>query len=99
MKKLNPPCPGEILVEDFLKPLQLSQYRVAKSIHVPPRRINEIVHGQRTITADTALRFSKFFGNSAQFWMNIQTWYDLEIEKDKIASKLEKEIFPYNSAA
>jgi addiction module HigA family antidote len=99
MKKINPPSPGEILVEEFLKPLQLSQYRVAQSIHVSPRRINEIVLGKRTITADTALRLSKFFGNSAQFWMNIQTWYDLEIEKDKIAGKLDKEIHPYNSAA
>jgi antitoxin HigA-1 len=99
MKKLIPPSPGEILLEEFMKPLNLSQYRVAKSINVPPRRINEIIHGHRSITADTALRLGKYFGNSAQFWMNIQTWYDLEKEKDKIAKKIEKEIFPYNYAA
>jgi antitoxin HigA-1 len=99
MKKLLPPTPGEILLEEFLKPLDLSQYRVAKSINVPPRRINEIIHGQRAITADTALRLGKYFGNSAQFWMNIQTWYDLEKEKDKAAGRIEREVLPYNHAA
>jgi antitoxin HigA-1 len=99
MKKLIPPSPGEILLEEFMKPLNLSQYRVAKSINVPPRRINEIIHGHRSITADTALRLGKYFGNSAQFWMNIQTWYDLEKEKERISEKIEKEVFPYNYAA
>jgi addiction module HigA family antidote len=97
--KIDPPYPGEILLEEFMKPLNLSQYRVAKSINVPPRRINEIVHGQRSITADTALRLGKYFGNSPQFWMNIQTWYDLEKEKDNISAKLEREVHPYNTAA
>jgi addiction module HigA family antidote len=98
-QKIDPPHPGEILLEEFMKPLNLSQYRVAKSINVPPRRINEIVHGQRSITADTALRLGKYFGNSPQFWMNIQTWYDLEKEKDNISAKLEREVHPYNTAA
>jgi addiction module HigA family antidote len=97
--KIEPPHPGEILLEEFMKPLNLSQYRVAKSINVPPRRINEIVHGQRSITADTALRLAKYFGNSPQFWMNIQTWYDLEKEKDHISAKIEHEVHPYNTAA
>jgi antitoxin HigA-1 len=97
--KIEPPHPGEILLEEFMKPLNLSQYRVAKSINVPPRRINEIVHGQRSITADTALRLAKYFGNSPQFWMNIQTWYDLEKEKDHISVKIEREVHPYGTAA
>ena len=97
--KIDPPHPGEILFEEFIKPLKLSQYRIAKSINVPPRRINEIIHGQRAITADTALRFGKYFGNSPQFWMNLQTWYDLEIEKDKILEKLNRDIHPYKTAA
>lgn len=97
--KIDPPHPGEILLEEFMKPLKLSQYRVAKSINVPPRRINEIVHGQRSITADTALRLAKFFGNSPQFWMNIQTWYDLEREKDRISNKIERDVHPYTAAA
>jgi len=97
--KLYPPHPGEILLEEFMKPFNLSQYRVAKSINVPPRRINEIVHGKRSITADTALRLAKYFGNSPQFWMNIQTWYDLEKEKDHISDKIEHEVHPYTTAA
>jgi antitoxin HigA-1 len=98
-KKIDPPHPGKILMEEFMEPLGLSQYKVSKSIHVPPRRINEIVHGKRSITADTALRLGKYFGNTAQFWMNLQSWYDLEIEKDKILDTLNKEIHPYKSAA
>lgn len=97
--RMIPPHPGEILFEEFLKPLNLSQYRVAKSINVPPRRINEIIHGQRAISADTALRLGRFFGNSPQFWMNLQTWYDLEIEKDKILDKINREIHPFKKAA
>jgi addiction module HigA family antidote len=97
--KINPPHPGEILFEEFLKPLKVSQYRIAKSIGVPPRRINEIVHGQRAITADTALRLGKYFGNTPQFWMNLQTWYDLEMEKDKLKEKLDRENLPYKNAA
>ncbi len=84
--------PGEILLEDFLKPMGVSQYRLAKATSVPARRINEIVHGKRAITADTALRLSRFFGISDRFWMNLQTRYDLEIEKDRLGSRLEEEV-------
>jgi antitoxin HigA-1 len=84
--------PGEILDEEFLKPLKITQYRLAKDISVPPRRINEIVHGKRAITADTALRFSRYFGNSAEFWLNLQSHHDLEKEKDKLAEILESEV-------
>ena len=79
-----PVHPGEILLEEFLKPMSISQYRLAESIHVPARRINEIVLEKRGITADTALRLSRFFGNSAQFWMNLQTRYELESARDII---------------
>ncbi len=91
-KKLPPIHPGEILLEEFLEPLEISQYRVAKDISVPPRRINEIVHGTRAITADTALRLARYFGTSERFWMNLQTRYDLEVEKDRLAGRLEKEV-------
>ena len=91
-KKLPPIHPGEILLEEFLKPMAISQYRIAKSISVPARRINEIVHGKRAISADTALRLSRYFGMSEQFWLNLQTRYDLELEKDRLGSKLEKEV-------
>ena len=80
-KKLPPIHPGEILQEEFLAPLGLSQYRLAKDTSVPPRRINEIVRGQRSITADTALRLARYFGTSELFWTNLQTRYDLEVEK------------------
>ncbi|GBD32536.1 Antitoxin HigA [bacterium HR33] len=84
--------PGEILREEFLKPLGISQYRLAKDISVPPRRINEIVHGKRSITADTALRLARYFGTSERFWLNLQTRYDLEVEKERLGSRLEKEV-------
>lgn len=84
--------PGEILHEEFLKPLEISQYRLAKDISVPPRRINEIVHGQRSITADTALRLARYFGTSERFWLNLQTRYDLEVEKERLGRRLEKEV-------
>jgi addiction module HigA family antidote len=80
--------PGEILLEEFLKPLKLTQYRLAKDIGVPPIRINQIVHGKRAITANTALRFSKFFQNSAQFWLNLQNHYDLESQREILAETL-----------
>ena len=83
-KILEPIHPGEILLEDFLVPLGLSQYRLAKGISVPPRRINEIVHGKRSISADTALRLSRFWGTSERFWLNLQSRYDLEVEKDRL---------------
>ncbi len=97
-RKIPPVHPGEILLEDFLKPMEISQYRLALAIGVPPRRINEIVHGLRGITADTALRFSKFFGMSEGFWINLQTRYNLETEKDLIGKTLQK-IKPWAKAA
>jgi addiction module HigA family antidote len=91
-KKMMPIHPGEILLEEFLEPMGLSQYRLAKDINVPARRINEIVHGKRSITADTALRLSRYFGMTEQFWMNLQTRYDLELEKDRLGSRLDDEV-------
>jgi addiction module HigA family antidote len=91
-KKLPPIHPGEILIEEFLKPMGISQYRLAKDISVPPRRINEIVHGKRSISADTALRLGRFFGMAPQFWLNLQTRFDLEITEDRLADRLETEV-------
>jgi addiction module HigA family antidote len=94
--KLPPIHPGEILLEEFIKPLGISQYRLAKDISVPPRRINEIVHGKRAISSDTALRLSRYFGLSEGFWANLQTRYDLEVAKDRLAGRLDKEIRVYS---
>jgi addiction module HigA family antidote len=91
-KKMQPIHPGEILLEEFLKPFGISQYKIAKDINVPARRINEIVHGDRAITADTALRLGKFFGNSPEFWLNLQSRYELEVQEDILADKLENEV-------
>ena len=91
-KKLPPVHPGEILLDEFLEPMGISQYRLAKDISVPPRRINEIVHGLRGISADTALRLALYFGSSERFWLNLQTRYDLEVEKDRLGGRLEKEV-------
>ena len=88
--KMPPIHPGEILMEEFLTPLNLTQYRLAKSIHVDPRRIHAIVRGQRAITAETALLLSRFFGNSAAFWMGLQTQYDFEIAQERLADKLDR---------
>jgi addiction module HigA family antidote len=85
---ITPIHPGEILLEEYLIPLGISQYRLAKETEVPPRRINEIVHGKRAITADTSLRLAKFFGTSEQFWLNLQARHDLELERDRLASTL-----------
>ena len=93
--KLPPIHPGEILLEEFLEPMGISQYRLAKDINVPPRRINEIVLGKRAITPDTALRLSIYFGLSERFWMNLQTRYDLEVEKDKSQKRLQREVRVY----
>ena len=93
--KLPPIHPGEILFEEFLEPMEISQYRLAKDISVPPRRINEIVLGKRSITPDTALRLSRYFGLSERFWMNLQTRYDIEVEKDRLEDRLEKEVHVY----
>jgi len=92
MKKMEPIHPGEVLMEEFLDPMGISQYRLAKEISVPARRINEIVHGKRSISADTALRLGRYFGTSAQFWMNLQTHYDLEAWMDKIGDRLDEEV-------
>ena len=97
-KKLPPIHPGEILLEEFLKPLGISQYRLAKNIHVPARRINEIVQGKRSISADTALRLSRYFGMSDRFWVNLQTRYDLEMEKDRLGTRLVEEVEVYRRA-
>ena len=86
---MAPVHPGEILLEEFLTPLAVSQYKLAKEIGVPARRINEIVHGQRRISADTALRMARFFGTSERFWINLQARYDLEVEKDRLGDALE----------
>jgi antitoxin HigA-1 len=90
--KLAPVHPGEVLFEEFLEPLGLSQYRLAKDISVPPRRINEIVHGKRAVTADTALRLARYFGTTARFWLNLQTQHDLDIEADRLGDRLEREV-------
>ena len=98
MKKMNPIHPGEILLEEFLIPMNLSQNRIATDIGVPPRRINEIVHGKRRITADTALRLAYYFKMSPQFWLGIQMDYDLDVEKDKLADRLPDEVKTYKAA-
>ena len=84
--------PGEILLEEFLRPLELTQYRLAKGLKVPARRINEIVHGNRAISADTALRLGRFFGNSPRFWLNLQTAYDLDVDRDRLGRTLERDV-------
>ena len=89
-KRMPPVHPGELLEEEFLKPLGLTQYRLAERIHVPRRRINEIVHGVRSITADTALRLARFFGTSDRFWLNLQATYDLEVERDRMGASLQE---------
>ncbi len=92
VRRLPPVHPGEVLDEDFLSPLGLTQYRLAKGLSVPPRRINEIVHGKRAITADTALRLARFFGTSERFWLNLQTGYDLEVERERLRTRLPREV-------
>jgi addiction module HigA family antidote len=98
-KRLAPVHPGEILLEDFLKPLGLSQYRVAKGLNVPARRINEIVHGTRAVSADSALRLARFFGTSERFWLNLQTGYDLEVERDRLKTRLAREVQVWRRAS
>jgi addiction module HigA family antidote len=97
-KKLAPTHPGEVLLEEFLVPLGISQYRLAKDINVSPRRINEIVLGKRSITADTALRLARFFGTSDRFWLNLQTRYDLELQKDLLGGRLVDEVEVFRKA-
>ena len=98
-KKLPPIHPGEILIEEFLRPMGISQYQFAKDISVPPRRINEIVHGKRSITADTALCLGRFFGIAPQFWLNLQNRFDLEVAEDFLADRLDKEVQVLSSNA
>ncbi len=97
-KKLNPIHPGEVLWEEFLKPMGISQNRLALNIGVPPRRINEIVLGKRGITADTALRLAKFFGTSAEFWLGLQAQYDLDVTAEELGKRLEQEVREYANA-
>jgi addiction module HigA family antidote len=96
--KLHPVHPGEVLLEEFLKPMKLSQNKLALNIGVPPRRINEIVLEKRRITADTALRLSKFFGMSAEFWLGLQTQFDLDVASDELGDRLDKEVKEYSTA-
>jgi addiction module HigA family antidote len=91
-RKLAPVHPGEVLLEEFLKPMGISQYHLAKDISVPPRRINEIVLGRRTVTADTALRLARYLGTSDRFWLNLQARHDLEVEKDRLGRRLTREV-------
>ena len=95
MVKLNNIHPGEILLEEFLAPLEISQNRLARDIGVPPRRINEIVHGKRSVTADTALRLARYFATSEAFWMGLQADYDLEQARDSLGDRLEREVCNY----
>ena len=93
--KLSPIHPGEVLLEEFIKPMNLSQNRLAIDIGVDARRINEIVLGKRSVTADTALRLARFFGNSPQFWLGLQTQYDLDVTEDQLGKRLDREVRPY----
>lgn len=97
-KKLPPIHPGEILSLEFLEPMAISQYRLAKDINVPPRRINEIVKGTRAVTANTALRLARYFGTSERFWLNLQSHYELEQERDRMGKTLEKEVLVRSEA-
>ena len=92
LKRMPPVHPGEVLLEEFMKPLGVSQYRVAKDVAVHARRINQIVHGKRSVTADTALRLARYFGTSDQFWLNLQAHYDLETEKDRLGDRIATEV-------
>lgn len=91
-RKLSPIHPGEVLLKEFLAPMGISQYRLAKDVGVPPRRINEVVRGQRSITADTALRLARYFRTTERFWLNLQTRYDLEMVKDRLGDRLDHEV-------
>jgi addiction module antidote protein, HigA family len=93
--RLPPVHPGEVLLEEFLEPLDISQYRLAKDISVPPRRVNEIVLRKRSVSADTALRLGRYFGTSEQFWLNLQSQYDLDVEKDRLGGRLEAEVVQF----
>ena len=98
-KRLAPIHPGEVLLTEFLEPLGLSQYRLAKDLKVPARRINEIVHGDRAVSADTALRLARFFSTSDRFWLNLQAAYDLDMERDRLGARLERDVPVYAAAS
>ena len=98
-KRLPPVHPGEVLLEEFLGPLGLTQYRLAKDVSVPARRINEIVHGNRAVSADTALRLARYFGTSDRFWLNLQAAYDLDVERDRLGKRLEQEVAVHRRAS
>jgi addiction module HigA family antidote len=98
-KKLPPIHPGEILLDEFLRPMGITQSRLARGISVSPRRIHDVVHGRRSITADTALRLSRYFGTSERFWLNLQTRYDLEVEKDRLGERLQAEVVEHAQAS
>lgn len=98
-KRMDPIHPGEILLQEFLEPMGLSQNRLARDIGVPPRRVNEIVLGKRRITADTALRLARYFNMSAGFWLGLQMDYELEVERDRLEGRLEREVAPYKKAS
>jgi antitoxin HigA-1 len=98
MKKIPAIHPGEILFEEFLKPLNISQNQIGNALGVSPRRINEIIHGKRSVTADTALRLSAYFGNSETFWLGLQMDYDLDIARDSLAKRIQKEVHPLVAA-
>jgi len=98
-KRLAPIHPGEVLLEEFLEPLGLTQYRLAKDVSVPARRINEIVHGTRAVSADTALRLARYFGTSDRFWLNLQAAYDLDIERDRLGKRLQQEVAVHRKAS
>jgi addiction module HigA family antidote len=93
-KRLAPVHPGDVLLEEFLAPMGISQYRLAKDIGVSPRRINEIVHGARAVSADTALRLARYFGTSERFWLNLQSQHDLDVETDRVGDRIEREVTP-----
>jgi addiction module HigA family antidote len=97
-RRLAPIHPGEVLLEEFLLPLGLTQYRLAKELKVPARRINQIVHGTRAVTADTALRLARFFGTSDRFWLNLQAAFDLDVERDRLGPRLKREVTVYRKA-
>jgi len=98
-RKIAPTHPGEILDEEFLKPLNITKYRLAKDIHVPAQRVGDIVNGKRAISADTALRLARYFNMSKEFWMGLQMQYDIEVAEDKLSHQIAKEVHPYHEAA
>lgn len=98
-KRLAPVHPGEVLLHEFLEPLAMTQYRLAKSLKVPARRINEIVHGTRAVSADTALRLARFFATSDRFWLNLQAAYDLDVERDRLGARLERDVPVFKKAS